>query len=119
MSTTEDNLAELGDLLNNDPGLRERYDAATEGRLPAPVEVVSMADVSTSIRLPQSIVDRADGLIRALAADERIALIAGPGRVSRSTVLRLAIAEGLAVLESQYRADPEVMGTLRNADGDE
>jgi len=56
------------------------------------------ATVLVTLRLPQSLVDRADALTDALARDEEALLL---GRVSRSIVLRLALLRGLEVLESQ------------------
>ena len=51
-----------------------------------------------TLRLPQSLVDRADALIDDLARDEEALLL---GRVSRSIVLRLAVLRGLEQLEAQ------------------
>jgi hypothetical protein len=58
-----------------------------------------------TLRLPQSLVDRADKLIDQLARDEEALLL---GRVSRSIVLRLAVLRGIEVLEAQVasRAAP-------------
>ena len=52
----------------------------------------------TTLRLPQSLIDRADALIDRLAEDEEALLL---GRVSRSIVLRLAVLRGLEHLEQQ------------------
>jgi hypothetical protein len=62
-----------------------------------------------TLRLPQSFVDRADGLIADLAEDEESLLL---GRVSRSIVLRLAVLRGLETLEGQVasRADARSSG---------
>lgn len=58
-----------------------------------------MADtIITTLRLPKSLVDRADALIDRLADDEEALLV---GRVSRSIVLRLAVLRGLEQLEAQ------------------
>ena len=51
-----------------------------------------------TLRLPKSLVDRADTLIDQLAEDEEALLL---GRVSRSIVLRLAVLRGLEALEAQ------------------
>jgi hypothetical protein len=51
-----------------------------------------------TLRLPKSLVDRADALIDQLAEDEEALLL---GRVSRSIVLRLAVLRGLEALEAQ------------------
>jgi hypothetical protein len=56
-----------------------------------------------TLRLPQSLVDRADTLIDQLAEDEEALLL---GRVSRSIVLRLAILRGLETLEAQVANKP-------------
>ena len=59
----------------------------------------AMADtIITTLRLPKSLVDRADALIDRLADDEEALLV---GRVSRSIVLRLAVRRGLEQLEAQ------------------
>ena len=54
-----------------------------------------------TLRLPKSLVDRADTLIDQLAEDEEALLL---GRVSRSIVLRLAVLRGLEALEGQVAA---------------
>jgi len=51
-----------------------------------------------TLRLPQSLVDRADALIESLALDEEAVLL---GRASRSIVLRLALLRGLEQIEAQ------------------
>ena len=60
-----------------------------------------------TLRLPQSLVDRADTLINQLAEDEEALLL---GRVSRSIVLRLAILRGLETLEAQVANKPAASG---------
>jgi hypothetical protein len=62
-----------------------------------------------TLRLPKSLVDRADALIDELAEDEEALLL---GRVSRSIVLRLAVLRGLESLESQVasRSDSRAGG---------
>lgn len=55
----------------------------------------------TTLRLPKSLVERADALIDVLAEDEEALLL---GRVSRSIVLRLAVLRGLEQLEGQVAA---------------
>jgi hypothetical protein len=51
------------------------------------------------LRLPQSVADRADALIARLAQHPELA---AAGRVTRATVLRLAMMRGLALLEQEY-----------------
>jgi hypothetical protein len=60
--------------------------------------------VITTLRLPQSLVDRADALIDELAEGEEALLV---GRVSRSIVLRLAVLRGLEQLEAQVERRPK------------
>lgn len=60
--------------------------------------------VITTLRLPQSLVDRADALIDELAEGEEALLV---GRVSRSIVLRLAVLRGLEQLEAQVGQRPK------------
>jgi hypothetical protein len=94
-------LRELSDMLTNDPALRERFDAAVHGDLPAP-EVLTMAnDTAISLRLPEVILQRADELIDAMARDAELATIVG-GKVTRSTVIRVALLRGLRSLEEDY-----------------
>lgn len=64
-----------------------------------------MADSTiVTLRLPKSLVERADALIPQLREDEQMVVV---GRVSRSIVLRLAVLKGLAALEEQVSAAPE------------
>lgn len=52
-----------------------------------------------TFRPPADLVARADALVPALDADPEIH---AHGRVSRSTVIRLALLRGLASLEAEY-----------------
>lgn len=56
--------------------------------------------VMTPLRLPPELLKRAERLLPMVAADPRVSLL---GRVSRSTVLRMALISGLDALEKQYR----------------
>lgn len=51
-----------------------------------------------TLRLPQSLVDRADALIPKLRDDDQMLMV---GRISRSIVLRLSVLKGLEALEAQ------------------
>lgn len=55
-----------------------------------------MNDVQLVIRVPSTLAERADALTPILAADPELGAV---GRVTRSAVLRLALARGLASLE--------------------
>lgn len=73
-----------------------------------------MSDSSiVTLRLPQTLLDRADRLIERLARDEEAVLL---GRVSRSIVLRLALLRGLEQLESQHQVGP-VPSTVQKPSG--
>jgi hypothetical protein len=56
-------------------------------------------DAALSFRVPADLIDRADALIPHLATE---AVAQGFTRVSRSVVVKRALAEGLAVLERKY-----------------
>jgi len=57
-----------------------------------------MADSSiVTLRLPKSLLQRADALIPTLRANSEIFVV---GRLSRSVVLRLAVLRGLETMES-------------------
>lgn len=53
----------------------------------------------TTLRLPESLLLRADALVEALVENGETAMLLG--RLSRSSVLRLAVLRGLEVLEAQ------------------
>lgn len=65
----------------------------------------------TTLRLPQDLLDRADELIPTVA---RIPEMAAGGEVLRSDVLRLALARGLAALETQATSNPPQARTRRS-----
>lgn len=52
-----------------------------------------------ALRLPAELLERAEALVEDVAADPELGSL---GRVTRSTVLRLAVARGLAALERRY-----------------
>ena len=56
-------------------------------------------DVQIAIRVPEELVERADALVEAIAADPELSAF---GRVTRSSVLRLALLRGLATLEEEH-----------------
>jgi hypothetical protein len=60
-----------------------------------------MADDSTTVqlRLPVSLIEQADALIEALSRDRDLS---AAGRITRATVLRLALARGLENLTQEY-----------------
>ncbi len=55
-------------------------------------------EIPIQLRLPQSIVGRADALLALLLEDPALTAM---GRVTRTSVLRLAILRGLEVLENE------------------
>jgi hypothetical protein len=96
-----DRLRELSSLLTDDPALAARTLDALEGRIPAPDLEDSMNDAHLNVRLPRDVVDRLDALVPLVANDPRWRAF---GRVTRSTVLRLAVDRGLGPLEAECRA---------------
>jgi hypothetical protein len=54
-----------------------------------------------TLRLPPDLLERAERLLPGLGRDPRLSALAS---LSRSQVLRLALLEGLQVLERRYRA---------------
>lgn len=56
-------------------------------------------ETPTTIRLPAEVLTRAEALVEVLQADPEAVKW---GRISRSTVLRLAVVEGLKVLEQKH-----------------
>jgi hypothetical protein len=53
-----------------------------------------------NLRVPTALLARGDALVRMVAADTELPTT---GRVTRSTVFRMALIEGLKVLERRYR----------------
>lgn len=82
----------------------ERMGSALAGELPCPgLELENdMAgnDVTMTLRVPPEVAERADDLKSRIHGPMITALTGG--RVSRSMVLRLALIEGLQVLERRY-----------------
>jgi hypothetical protein len=67
-----------------------------------------MADSSiVTLRLPKSLLQRADALIPTLRANSEIFVV---GRLSRSVVLRLAVLRGLEAMESSMAKVPPKAG---------
>jgi putative intracellular protease/amidase len=83
-------------------GLQARYNAATPGVRPG-AEGLNMSDTPLSLRIPDSILARADELIPLLADDPDLSMIVG-GKMTRSTVLRVAILRGIKALEADFIA---------------
>lgn len=52
-----------------------------------------------ALRLAPDLIERADRLIETIGKDPTLSTV---GEITRSTVLKLAIMEGLAVLEQRY-----------------
>ena len=67
---------------------------AVEAKRMSPVETVSLM-----FRLPRDLTDRAQALVESVERDPKLSAV---GRVTRAAVLRLAMAEGLTVLERRY-----------------
>jgi len=86
----------------NDPALMERTSKALTGRLAAPGLEKSMAnDEQIVLRLPSAMLNRAEKLEQRIASDPAM-MAEGNVRMSRSVVLRMALARGLETLEKEY-----------------
>jgi hypothetical protein len=64
----------------------------------------------TPIRLPPELVEWADRLVPLVAKDPKVTTL---GRVSRSSVLRMALLAGLEALEMQYAPRKRTRGGRR------
>ena len=70
-----------------------------------------MADSSiVTLRLPKSLLQRADALIPTLRSNSDIFVV---GRLSRSVVLRLAVLRGLEAMEVDTPARPSKASTSK------
>jgi DNA-binding XRE family transcriptional regulator len=99
-------LDDLVDLLKSNERLSDRWDDLVVGHLTSPdlEDPIMPNDATITLRLPVDDLDRADELVPLL---EQVPHLRA-ARVSRSLVLRLALYEGLAVLEKQYGAPATV-----------
>ncbi len=70
-------------------------------RKPKPAE--PMQDAPLTLRLPPALVQRLDALTAKLAVSDDEPLLLRPGKLSRSDVVRLALLEGVRVLERKQR----------------
>lgn len=59
--------------------------------------------VLTPLRLPAELIDKAEALLPLVAADPAVTAV---GRVTRSSVLRMALANGLKAMEWKYAPPP-------------
>jgi len=64
-----------------------------------------MHDSQIVVRIPAELVARLDALVPALEADPAVHVF---GKVTRSTVVRLAVAAGLGALEARHVKPAEV-----------
>ena len=65
-----------------------------------PSPMTTRDDIPTSLRVPRSLLDRADALCAPMADYPPLMAITGPRGVSRSAVLRLAVELGISALEA-------------------
>ena len=56
------------------------------------------------LRLPAELLDQADALLPRIAADPEVTAV---GRITRSSVLRMAMAHGLKSMAWKYAPEPE------------
>ena len=60
--------------------------------------------ILTPLRLPVEYIEKADSMLEAFAADPEVNAV---GRVTRASVLRMAIAKGLSSMEYSYAPRPK------------
>jgi hypothetical protein len=60
--------------------------------------------ILTPLRLPVEYIKKADSMLKAFAADPGVNAV---GRVTRASVLRMAIAKGLKSMEYDYAPKPK------------
>ena len=85
--------------IGGDPALADRLRAHLAGTLPT-----IRQDRTLTIRLPAALVERAGALIPDLEADPAVTAARGGSRgVGLSAVVRLALLEGLAILERRHK----------------
>ena len=95
--------ARLDRLLADHPELRDRTAAMLAGDLPCPdleepMAVTRNPQSPVNIRLPQSLLDRADALVPVAGQAPELAT---QTTITRADVLRLAVLRGLAALEAE------------------
>jgi hypothetical protein len=78
--------------------------AVVEGLRFSVVQGDMSQDPIVTVRLPEEWLKRAERLVAELRGD---ATLRATGRISRSSVLRLAVLRGLEALEAHYKVDPE------------
>lgn len=61
--------------------------------------------VITNVRVPKELLDRVDALLPRVRADPELRILLG--RVSRASVVKLALVEGLRVLARKLPREPE------------
>ena len=95
------NMAELADLLSNNPALAERAMGALQGQFDCnglEDDDMGKHDAEAMIRMPKEWLERAEALVPAVEKDPAHVL----ARVTRAYILRLAILRGLEALEAEH-----------------
>jgi len=87
------NLAELRRLLEGNPRRAERVSVWL-----AEQEAEEMSEKPTTLRLPQDLLDQADRLARVIGSTGDFATV----RVTRSSVIRLALLRGFDALREEF-----------------
>lgn len=90
-------------ILSEHPGIAERTGRYLAGDLEGGPMTEKENMRNLTLRLPGSIVDRAEALAPAVEAKENVSSWWG-GKVTTSTVLRAALLAGLDLLEERYGA---------------
>ena len=93
-------LESISEVLARCPDVIERTARYFAGEL----EEGAMVKEQTTIMLDAEMLERAEALVEAVA---RIPTVAIGGRVTRSTVIRLALLRGMDVLEQELKPTPK------------
>lgn len=88
-------------LFANNPALSERTRRFLEGEI-MPKAAPQNETILLTVRVPSGLPEEADGLIAPIAADPSNPIRFGRATVTRATVIRLALDEGLRVLRRRY-----------------
>ena len=94
-------IGEIKEMMDNNPALADRTGKMLQGEIPCSELEEPMTpkeDTSTSIRLSRELQARADALMEKIKDRPEVTAF---GRVTRSSVLRLALVKGLEILEKE------------------
>ena len=98
IKTVKESLNTIEKTLKENPELRERTENFFAGRLKG-APLIERDKKALNLKVDKEIIERAEALIPRLKADPELSAL---GRISVSSIIRLAILRGIEVLEKQY-----------------